>query len=73
MTPLMPILTDEEERIALAFGEHPGPSIDDVALRFGLSRRQVKRCMDEARAKTGCSSRTALVALVERAQRESVA
>ena len=73
MTPLIDTLTDEEERLALAFGEHPGPSIDDVALRFGLSVRQVKRRMDDAMAKTGCSSRTALVALVERSQRESVA
>lgn len=73
MTPLLDALTDEEERIALALGEHPGPSRREVGQRFGLTERQVKRRVDSAMEKTGCANQTALVALVERAQREAVA
>lgn len=71
MTPLLVAITEREEEILLLLGEGLGER--EIAVRLGISRWTVRAHRSNARRKLNAITTTQAVAIVIRAQRESVA
>lgn len=62
MTPLVPEITTQEERVLLLIGD--GMGLGEIALLMSMSERQVRRCRDRARTRLAAPTTTAAVVRV---------
>ena len=62
MTPLLPEITTQEERVLLLIGD--GLGMREIGALLSLSERQVRRCRDRARERLEAPTTTAAVVRV---------